>query len=57
MRTFMAIVVVFGFLSALVLVFLTSADNTDRDILNMMLGVLGGTFVTVVGYYFNQRKK
>lgn len=53
----LALLVTFGFFGAIALVMLTRADGTDHDILNMMLGVLGSTWVNVVSYYFGSIKK
>lgn len=46
-----------GFFGCIALVFLTKADGTDHDILNMMLGSLGTTWVQIISYYFGNIRK
>lgn len=53
----LAIIVIGGFYAAIVMVMVTRADNTDHDILYMMLGLLGSTFVNVISHYFGRVKK
>lgn len=52
-----AIIAVVGFFIVIALVFMTSFDKNDHDVLYMMVGVLGGTFTTIYSYYFGSSIK
>jgi ABC-type enterobactin transport system permease subunit len=48
----LAYFVVGGFFSILVFMMFSEVPVASRDILNIMLGALGGSFSGVIGYYF-----
>lgn len=47
-----ALIITIGFFWSVYMVFQTHSDGSDHDILNMMLGLTGTVFVSVVNYYF-----
>ncbi len=49
--------VIIGFFAMCFLIALTKLDQSDHDILYMLLGVLGTTFSQVFQYYFGSSKK
>lgn len=48
--------VTLGFFGEILLITLLPRDNTDHDILNAMIGVLGTTFVSVCSYYYGKKQ-
>lgn len=52
-----ALFVTAGFFISVYLLFTTSMDASDREILDMMLGVLGTTWVQVTSYYYGNIRK
>jgi hypothetical protein len=46
-----------GFFGSVYFLFTTSMDASDREILDMMLGVLGTTWVQITSYYYGNIKK
>ncbi len=52
-----ALLSVLGFFSVIFIVALTKLDQSDHDILYMLLGVLGSTFTQVYQYYFGSSKQ
>lgn len=53
----LTVVVTSGFFGCILMVFLTKGDAQDHDILNMMLGSLGTTWVQIISYYFGNIRK
>jgi hypothetical protein len=54
---FIAICVVIGFFGMSFLIALTSRDNTDNDILNMLIGQLSAGFIAVLSFFFGSIRK
>lgn len=52
-----SVVVVFGFFVMCVLVALVKEDQSDHDILYMLIGQLTAGFLMVLGYYYGGNKK
>ena len=52
-----ALISVTGFFTVIFIVALTKLDQSDHDILYMLLGVLGSTFTQIYQYYFGSSKK
>jgi hypothetical protein len=52
MPAILATLIVLGFFSVLYAIMTTAGDPTDKDVLNIMLGVLGAQFAAVYSYYF-----
>ena len=52
-----AFVVIFGYFSMCGIVAFTKMDNTDHDILYMLIGQLTGGFVMVLSFFFGASKK
>lgn len=48
----LAIIVVVGFFLVIAMVFITSLDKSDHDVLYMLVGVLGTTFGNIYSFYF-----
>lgn len=51
-----AMIAIFGFFGAVLLIFMTRMDNSDHDVLYMLMGVLGSTFSSIYNYYFGSSK-
>lgn len=54
---FIAVTIVFGYLMMCAFVALTHLDESDHDVLYMMLGQLTGGFIMVLSYYFGSNSK
>ena len=48
----LAMAVTFGFFGILVLMALKSLPDTNRDLVNVILGSLGTAWISIIGYYF-----
>lgn len=53
----LAVLITLGFFSSIITIMLTEADGSDHDILTIMMGVLGSTWVSAMSYYFGSTKK
>lgn len=54
---FIAIIVVIGFFAMAFLIALTPRDNTDHDVLNMLIGQLSAGFIAVLSFFFGNIRK
>lgn len=54
---FIAVCVVIGFFSMAFLIALTPRDNTDHDVLNMLVGQLSAGFIAVLSFFFGSMRK
>lgn len=54
---FIAIVVVLGFFAMAFVIALTPRDNTDHDVLNMLIGQLSAGFIAVLSFFFGSIRK
>lgn len=52
-----AVFVTAGFFTCIALLFILKPDNSDRDILNMMLGALGSTWTQITSFYYGSMSK
>jgi len=52
MPPIIAVLVVIGFYAAIAAIMIVNSNEADRDILYMMLGVLGTAFISIINYYF-----
>lgn len=54
---FIAITVVLGFFAMAFVIALTPRDNTDHDVLNMLIGQLSAGFIAVLSFFFGSIRK
>ena len=54
---FIALAVVIGFFGMAFLIALTPRDNTDHDVLNMLIGQLSAGFIAVLSFFFGSIRK
>lgn len=54
---FIAVCVVIGFFSMAFLIALTPRDNSDHDVLNMLIGQLSAGFIAVLSFFFGSIRK
>lgn len=52
-----ALCVVIGFFAMAFLIATTSKDNTDHDVLNMLIGQLSAGFIGVLSFFFGSIRK
>jgi uncharacterized BrkB/YihY/UPF0761 family membrane protein len=52
LQTILAILIIIGFFLLLTLLLYTKVPNENKDLLNLVVGALIGSFATVVGYFF-----
>jgi hypothetical protein len=52
-----ALVVVFGFFGMAFLIAVTPRDNSDHDVLNMLIGQLSAGFIAVLSFFFGNVRK
>ena len=54
---FIAITVVIGFFAMAFIIALTPRDNSDHDVLNMLIGQLSAGFIAVLSFFFGSIRK
>jgi hypothetical protein len=54
---FIALMVVVGFFAMAFIIALTPRDNTDHDVLNMLIGQLSAGFIAVLSFFFGSIRK
>ncbi len=54
---FIAICVVLGFFAMAFIIAFTPRDNSDHDILNMLIGQLSAGFIAVLSFFFGSIRK
>lgn len=54
---FIAIVVVLGFFAMAFVIALSPRDDTDHDVLNMLIGQLSAGFIAVLSFFFGSIRK
>lgn len=54
---FIAVIVVIGFFAMAFLIALTPRDDTDHDVLNMLIGQLSAGFIAVLAFFFGNIRK
>lgn len=54
---FIAVVVVLGFFAMAFVIALTPRDNSDHDVLNMLIGQLSAGFIAVLSFFFGSIRK
>lgn len=54
---FIAITVVIGFFTMAFIIALTPRDNSDHDVLNMLIGQLSAGFIAVLSFFFGSIRK
>lgn len=52
-----ALCVVLGFFAICFLIALTPRDNSDHDVLNMLIGQLSAGFIAVLSFFFGSMRK
>ena len=52
-----ALVVIFGFFSTVFVVAFTKLDQSDHDVLYMMVGQLSAGFISVLSFFFGSIRK
>lgn len=52
-----ALAVVAGFFAMAFLIALTPRDNSDHDVLNMLIGQLSAGFIAILGFFFGNTRK
>lgn len=54
---FIAIVVVLGFFAMAFVIAFTPRDDSDHDVLNMLIGQLSAGFIAVLSFFFGSIRK
>lgn len=52
-----ALAVVIGFFVMAFVIALTPRDNTDHDVLNMLIGQLSAGFIAILSFFFGSMRK
>jgi|HubBroStandDraft_1064217.scaffolds.fasta_scaffold00305_23 hypothetical protein len=57
LQTILAVFLTAGFFIVLLMVMVVKQDPNDHDVLNILMGVLGTSFVQVINFYFGSCSK
>lgn len=57
LQTILAIFLTIGFFIVLLMIMVVKQDPNDHDVLNILMGVLGTSFVQVINFYFGSCNK
>lgn len=54
---FISLTVIIGFFAMAFIIALTPRDNSDHDVLNMLIGQLSAGFIAVLSFFFGSIRK